>query len=342
MNLKTLIALCLGLAQLATGCIVVGGGGNGGYSSASPGDVTFTWSFVGDTCADHPEIKSIIVDIPGEALQNDGYYPCTANNYPGIVLHNFAGGPYDYNLTAVGYGNETLFTAGGRFVVDGNVRVTVDMMPPGSGSSFAYVAWNFPANSEQNAPNCAQAGVAFVDVSIDGAAATRYNCTAGFGTQGVRTPLLAAGSHTVEMIAVSADEYPYYRFTGGLTTFSNNPIFAEYDLDWAVGGAAIRWHLTDGAVGESCYSSGVNTVYINFKDTNGNWVYGTNGDAQSCDGAPIVYNYLLPGVYRVYVQANGFGGAVYRSNQLNPPTITVNEGDFVDEQMAVTVNVYRQ
>src|SRR5688500_1203197 len=95
MNTKSLFAL-LSVVQLVTGCIVVGGSNR--TPPPLPGDVTFTWSFAGDTCASNPDIHSVIIDIPGERLQNDGVFPCTANNYPGITLHDFAAGPYDFSI----------------------------------------------------------------------------------------------------------------------------------------------------------------------------------------------------------------------------------------------------
>ena len=103
MNFKSLVAILA--LMTSTGC-VIRGGGVPPPPPAQPGDVTFSWSFAGRTCADVPNVKSVVVEIPGETLDNNGVFPCLANNYPGIVLHNFVGGTYSYTLTAVGYGEE--------------------------------------------------------------------------------------------------------------------------------------------------------------------------------------------------------------------------------------------
>ncbi len=334
MKLKVLIAI-LGAVQLTTGCVMVR------QPPPSPGDVTFTWSFAGGGCAENPNIKSVIVTIPGETLANDGVFPCSANNYPGIVLHDFAGGRYDYTLEAVDYSNRTVFGGSGVFTVNGNVRVSLDLTPAGSPSSYAYLTWRFPPNSAANNPTCAQAGVAFVDITIDGDTA-RFNCSEGFKQPGVQTPYLQPGSHSITFVGLSADSYPYYRYNGTLVTRAGDPVSAEYNLAWGVGGAAFKWQLTNGSTGQTCGSSGVTTMSINFKDASGNWVYGGTGDAQDCTAAPIVYSYLQPGTYAVFIEGRGAGGILYRSNGDYPPMVTVQAGQFVGPESAMTVTLLRQ
>jgi hypothetical protein len=179
-----------------------------------------------------------------------------------------------------------------------------------------------------------------VDVSIDGAQSARFACADGFKVPGVQTPYLTAGTHTIEFTALSDSGYPYYRFSGSLQTVSNDPISAEYRLAWAVGGAAVRWELTNGSTGLSCSGAGVTQMNVNFKDSAGNWVYGS-GDLQACDAAPIVYNFLLPGTYRVFISGTGPGGNYY-SNGNNPPTLTVTAGQFVGPESALPVTMWRQ
>ncbi len=339
MNIKTLIAF-LATLQL-TGCIFVsGGGGSPPPPPPKPGDITFTWSFAGLSCNDVPQVKSVVIDIAGQQLQNNGVYPCLANNYPGIVLHDFAGGTYSFTLEAVGYGNERLYSGSGTVTVNGDVRATIDLTPVGGPNSFAYLSWYFPPNSGASNPTCEQAGVTSVDVSIDGAAYLRYSCAAGFNPPGVQSPFLASGNHTIDLVAVSASNYPMYRFTSGLQTTAGAPVAADYGLHWAVGGTAIKWQLTNGTNGYSCSQAGVQTMSINFQDSAGNMVYGTSGDSQLCDAAPIVYSFLKPGTYRVFIRGTGPGGT-YLSNAQTPPTVTVNAAEFPTAQQASTVQLFK-
>ncbi|ATB29616.1 hypothetical protein [Melittangium boletus] len=108
-------------SSLMSGCV---------YSDASdPGDVTFSWSFAGANCAQERRIEQVLVTIPGEALENRGYYPCSINGYDGITLHDFAPGTYDFSLDAIDYDGYYSYRAVGTFTVDGNIVVNVDLTP---------------------------------------------------------------------------------------------------------------------------------------------------------------------------------------------------------------------
>jgi hypothetical protein len=307
-----------------------------------PGDVTLAWTFMGDTCADVPSVKGVRVSIPGEALANDGYYPCQSAGFAGIELHDFHGGAYAYTVTAYGYANETLFVGGGNFVIDGDVRVNVDLTPVGGKTSYAYINWSFPPSSGVSNPSCAQAGVRYVDARIDGGSWTRLDCAAGeLSTSGVKTPLLDPGTHTLELVAVDQYDYPYYRVQGSLTTFASRPVSVEYRLQWAVGGAAVRWELKDGGLVKTCAQAGVQSVAIDFQDAQGNFVYGDGGDVHACDAAPILYNFLKPGTYRVYLRGTGPNGVNFLSNAASPFTFTVTAGVFAGPGDADTVQMFR-
>lgn len=336
MNAKILGAFLL--ASVVSGCVVVKDGGGGGVPPpppAQPGDVTFTWSFSGATCSDVPYVKGVHVEIPGETLQNDGVFPCLANGYPGIVLHDFAPGTYSFTLDALDYSNQIVFQASGTFVVNGDVRATVDLTPVGGPTSYAYLTWRFPANQAAQNPDCNQAGVSFVDVSIDDGAYARFNCADGFVQPGVTTPYLAPGQHRISLRAVNADGYPYYQFDGWLQTFAGNPVGADYQMTWAVGGAGVSWQLTNGSVYQTCQQAGVTDVYVNFRNAQGEYLYPGAGDRQSCAAAPVFYDFLLPGTYSVYVEGHGPGGVVYESNGQSPPVVTVEAGQFPDGSIAV-------
>ena len=328
MNTKTL-GIFLGLATLS-GCVVA----NQPYG----GNVQFTWSFSGLTCSQVPQISSVQVVIPGEQLQNNGVYSCLVANYPGIVLHDFRPGTYNFTIYGLDSTGAALYTGSGTFTVNGDVRVSIDLTPTGAPPSYAYLSWNFPSNSLSTNPNCAQAGVDyavdFVDVQIDGQV-TRYNCVDGMATPGVRTPYLNPGSHQITLSAISQRlSYPLHRFAGTLTTYSGSPISANYGLQWAVGGVAVSWQLSNGAVVQTCGGAGIAVVYTNFQDAGGNLLYAGAGDQQPCTAgyysASISYNYFPPGTYRLYFQGDPPDHVLYRSNFSNPPRVDVVAGQFAN------------
>ncbi|MFZ5471171.1 MAG: hypothetical protein ACOZIN_17250, partial [Myxococcota bacterium] len=318
-----------------------GGGGGGGGGQLQPGEVTFTWSFAGQTCSDVPQVAKVQIRIAGETLQNNGVYSCLTNNYPGIVLQGFVGKTYTFDIDALGTSNEVLYTGSGSFTVNGDTQVTVDLTPAGGSSSVAYLTWRFPPNSLSQNPNCQQAGVTHVDVTIDGVT-TRYTCEQGQTLAGAQTPFLTAGTHVISFVAMDANGYPYYRLTSSLQTVAGNPVFVDYQLAWGVGGVALTWQLTDGQVAHTCASAGVTTMSINFEDAQGNLIYGQNGDPQACNAAPIVYSYLQPGTYRVFIKGTGPGNVLYLSNGTNPPVVTITAGQFPTAQQATSVQLYRQ
>ena len=342
MNIKILGAFLAALTM--SGCIInQSGGGGGGHPPppSHPGDVKFLWSFEGGTCFDVPDVKTVVVNIPGETLQNDGAYPCSIDNVPGIVLHDFAPGTYSFTIDAFDYGDQRIFVGSGTFTVDGDVKVNIDLAAVGGATSYAYLTWNFPGNQASQHPTCSQAGVSFVDVSIDGAGWERFKCQDGFTMPGVTTPYLNAGLHDISLVAVNADGYDYYRFDGMLQTFAGRSVSAEYSLMWAVGGTAISWQLTNGSVAQTCGQAGITTVYVNFEDANGNLVYGEDWDPQNCSGTPVLYSYLKPGTYKVYLDGVGSGSARYESNFDNAPTVTVQPGVFPNGSNPKVVQMFK-
>jgi hypothetical protein len=321
MNIKTLV-LFLSLAGLSS-CVI----DNGPYS----GNVQFTWTFAGLTCSNVPQVASVVINIPGEVLQDNGVYPCMTNNYPGIVLHDFYPGNYSFTIQAVDAYRTVLYAASGSFRVNRDVLVTVDLSPTSAAPSYAYLTWSFPANSVSPNPSCDQAGVDAVDVAIDSGQPQRYACSDGQTQPGVLSVPVSAGTHTISLAASSAavgHSYPYYRLVSMLQT-TTTPVSAAYALRWAVGGVSVQWDIS----GSNC--ANVPTIQVNFRDANGNFLYGTSGDAQGCAGglAPsgaIRYDYLPPGSYALTLQGLGVGGNLYTNTPYPPVTIT--EGFFSDSQ----------
>ncbi|WNG20080.1 hypothetical protein [Cystobacter fuscus] len=356
MNARILLAfLCLTMA--GSGCIIVDRDDDGPccYTPSDPpprptptypGDVMFLWTFgnIGaGRCADVPDVKSIRISIPGETLHNGGVYACNTAGTDGIVLHNFMPRTYSYTLEAVGYDNKVLYRASGDFTVNGNIRVNVNLSPPGGGSSFAYVSWSFEGSTSNSNPNCAQAGVTHVDVRIDNGEWARMACEDGIGGNQVHTPFIAPGTHSIEFVGMNVTNSgatPYYYRSGTLTTQAGSPISVSYTL-WAVGGMSLRWELLDGSVYKTCEQAGVTGVRINMRDrVTGKLVYGEEGDAKACTGAPILYKYLRPGDYDVIIKGMS-GSQVTYSNLNNPPVLTVKAFVQKGEADAYTVNLYR-
>ncbi|MFN0061960.1 MAG: hypothetical protein ACKVPX_05535 [Myxococcaceae bacterium] len=330
--------------MMSSGCLWLDDGGGYGYDSLrAPGDVTFTWSFVNGYCEDRPEVRDVRVVIPGQVLENNGVFPCNVNGYPGIRLYDFDGGGYSYTVEAHGWNGALLYSANGGFVVDGSVSVNVDLMPFGVAPSYAYLYWSFPPNAASSNPSCAQAGITFVDVTIDGDT-LRYTCEAGQVAEGALTDYLNPGLHNIDLVAVDLDGYPYYAAQSTLTTLRNQPVSADYALDWAVGGAAVRAQLYLGSRPVSCASAGYPTLAVNFADAQGNLLYGPSGDlgadgqGYAC-GDSVVYWFLPPGTYRVVMDAVGPSGAYVSAG--NAPFVTVVAGVFRDASQAVTVPLYR-
>jgi hypothetical protein len=334
MNKKLLLAF-LAVLQVTTGCVIHGGGGHG-----NPGNVTFTWSFYGAGCTENPSVARVVITIPGETLQNGGSYPCSSNNYPGIVLHDFAPGTYNYTIDALGYSNERLFTSSGTFAVNGDVRVTIDLTPVGSPASYAYLNWRFPANSSSSNPDCVSAGVTDVEVDIDGYIQS-FRCVEGKSSPGARTVLLNPGVHDIRFRAMDSSGYVYYSYAGTLTTSAGSPSFQEYTFNWAVGGAVVRWQLTSSNY--SCTSAGITDIAINFRNVATQAVLWGNYDnpatwaIKPCSAGYWNFPFLPPGTYQIYIKGSGPGGGAYYSNGSVPPQTTINAGVFPPDTAAQLV-----
>jgi hypothetical protein len=347
MNAKLLTAF-LGLAVLAPGCVVATDDchecDDGYTDTLHSGDVNFTWTFAGRFCEQVPDIHGVQITIPGESLENGGYYPCNTAGYDGIVLHDFVPGSYTFTLEGVNQFNDVTYTASGTFRVDGDVRVSVDLTPVGAPSSYAYLYWTLPAANGYARPSCYQAGVTDVWVRIDDTWGS-FSCADGMGEHGVLTEYLEPGVHEIEIIAggytgYGDETFALSHYVGTLQTFNGKPVFADYSL-WAVGTAAMRWQpYTSGGAKLSCADAGLTKVSINVKDASGQFIYAGSGLELGCNEAPVTLNYLLPGTYSVYMQATGPGGT-FLSSASNPKRFTVTAYEQVPPSAAFEVPLYR-
>jgi hypothetical protein len=320
MNLRLLFAfLCV--AAFSTGCIIHQEDNDSCCHTpprpAQPGDVTFLWTFANLRCDEVRDVYGVNITIAGEQLHNDGRYACTTAGVDGITLHDFVPGSYPFKIQGVDYRGVVMFEATGTFVIDGDARVNVDLMPVGNPTSYALLNWRFPGNQ-----SCAAAGITSVDVTIDEQSKT-FPCFEGQSASGVQSPPLAPGEHFIEFIARDSAGRPLYYFNGGLVTQAYRPSNHLYDL-YAVGGASISWKFNDGSVNFDCAQADpANNLQIgvNFLDTNTNqWVYGALGDWHLCRSKPILYSFLKPGTYKISLQTT-ISGTRYCSNPAIAPVL---------------------
>jgi hypothetical protein len=334
MNSRLLVAF-LALAAVIPGCVIHDN------SPEYPGDVTFRWTFGGLRCDEDRDIKGVNIVIPGEHLQNDGFYPCQANGFDGIVLHDFVPGVYSFTIEGVSYDNEQLYLASGTFRVDGDVTVSVDLTPTGSPPSFAYVSWLFPANTSSPSPNCAQAGVSSVDVRVNDGEWSRIDCARGHGANSIQTPYLEPGEHSLEFVALDRNALPIYYYSGLIVTQSGAPTSHTASM-WAIGGASIKWDIVANSSTLTCSQARIDEVRINFRDAFTNeLVYGIFGDGHGCNDAPVVYEFLRPGRYQVEIYARAADGREYWSPD-NGPFIEVVAHQFPGPNSALLVPIFRQ
>jgi len=190
----------------------------------APGNVTLVWTLYGRSCFENPNIQYVRVTIPGEALQNNGYYPCSSNGSDGVVLYDFAPGSYSFVADAIDYNGAIIFSGGGTFVVDGDTGVSVDLTPVGFRPSWARLSWSGPDGSFAVA--CHR-----VQLEIDDDMPVSFPCADGLDALGVRSPLMAAGEHTVTLTALREDGTVLSRKKSTLTTADGKPVSASYSFE---------------------------------------------------------------------------------------------------------------
>lgn len=276
------------------------------------GDVTFLWTLQGQRCSDQPQVKGVNIRIPGERLANSGRYACSTGGVDGITLHDFRPGTYNYELDAVGYQNEVLYTASGTFVINGDARVTVDLMPYGSPSSYATLSWSFPNNI-----SCYKAGVRDVEIIIDNSQDLRalVACEDGTGGKYIETPALEPGEHSIEFFGLDSSGRVLFHTVSGFVTLANAPNDHHFTLKPVVGKLALSWTFSNdgGQTAISCAEAGVQELSVDFQDSTGKWVYNGDGIVGPCHPPGNVFD-LAPGRYRISIFATGAGGALYRSS----------------------------
>ncbi len=298
-------------------------------------NLTVLWTFGGRHCADVPSVSKVTLDIAGVALANNGVFNCSPAGADGITLTNFAPGNYPFTIQATNSAGTLLYSASGTFVVlVTDVNAAVDLAPVAGQPAFAYVSWTFPANSLSSTPNCTQAGVTKVVVTVDNGQGQLFTCSdglAGGSSPGVLVTS-TAGNHTIDVAASDDNGFYYYRKVSALPPlFVGGSVAAQYALEWNVGSLPLRWTFNSGGVNRDCAYVGATQVKIDLKDSSGNYVYGTAGSTVPCSTSGVMgtaFPYLYPDTYQVYIQAVGSGSILYKSNLTSPPTVTVTAGAF--------------
>lgn len=312
-------ALAVALAVAASGCIF------NSTTPASPGDVTFRWTFAGKTCAQTPEVSRIVIEMPGQTLSNNGVYNCETAGVAGIKLLNFRGGSYQYVVSAQNNTGLVIYQASGTVRVDGNVDVNVNLTTTNNTTYGAYVSWALPAGT----PVTCQYIYA-VDVSIDGAMPSVHNCVDGFGSNAVYFTGLTPGAHTIEISA--RDQAGLFYYSTGRVSFNvqtNNQGSAQtFSLLWLVGSVPVRWTFSNGTATLNCAQAGVSQVQVTLRDSQQQDTNFTVNCQDNTGAQATQIPYVYYGNYSLYVQATGAGNVLYRSNFNAPATVTVQAGVF--------------
>lgn len=311
-----------------------------------PGNVNFTWSLAGRTCAENTHIAEIRIRIPGESLATGGIYPCAPNGTMGIILHDFRGGNYSYTIEAVDHMGVVRYDASGTFRVDGTIAVHADLV---GAQGLVDFFWSFPPSGVNEYPSCAQAGAAYVQIFLDGApvefevnggvllldiggvSEPVIPCHLGTSQQGFRVELPHAGVHQLEIYAMDETGYAYYSHVGTVSAWSGGVAVWDEELSWAVGTAAVDWDLIVGGIARTCAEAGVVEVSVNFADQYG-LLYGEyieDGPVFDCREYGMYNEFLPAGRLDVYVAGLDATGLVtFLSDEVEPPSLVVEAGYF--------------
>jgi hypothetical protein len=260
-----------------------------GESGASPatGDMTFLWSFDGQTCAQAAQVRLLRISIVGpygsEPLDDleDGY-PCRGEGVDGIALRAFRAGSYTFTLDALDASGQALYTAtGSAFVQSGvNVRVPVTLHSV-SQRGLVKISWTFGPDQRP----CARAGivskagivgpegVSEVIVRVDGEVAQSFPCADASSSEGGDL-WLDEGTHQLQLdgaIARGGEKQTWYSVSRSLTLgaeaiASRQPTPLSVTLD-VVAAQAIFVPVADAqGAAFSCATAGVSVLLAQVVD----------------------------------------------------------------------------
>jgi len=314
----------------------------------APGNIFVSWSFSGASCAQTPAVASVTVTIPNDPVPIvPNVFPCSAGDVGSALgIYNFNPGSYTVSVTAQDVNGTVIFTGSTTAVVNGDVYVTVNLTPVGSGNNGIYLSWVFDAPVGTYSPPCTASTSSDPDrmdsvaLYVDGAnsAAQTYDCSAGSGTAQVTTPDLTPGTHTVQLVAYQqTPQFQSVPFAQTdpvqVTVVANNPASQTLTFHWLVGGVGVARTFPGNP--NAC-SNGVASVTVSFGGTDG---YDSAGNACT---APVVPFKHLPATAAVTYP---LGVNAYGSPPATPlysgsvAAVTIRPGYFYDGTTATLVTV---
>lgn len=346
-SLNPLAAVVL-VSVLSSGCIIVGGG-----NSNLAGDITVVWSFNGQPCMFVPQVQTVRVRIPGAQLENNGVYPCMQNNVAGITLHNFRGGRYDVSVEGLDATGRVVYAGSTNVVVNGNVSVTVNLLPQAGATGSALISWVFPGNlaCNQLGDVAGNRAVSRVSVSIDGATPQAVDCARG--NQTAANPqaaitidnLTGGAQHTIDLIATDSTGFAYLRATNSVTVNPGGSVANTFQMQWIVGSLPLRWTFLNNGVTLTCQQANVTSVFVNFRnqqtqryvfaDMQGNPTAGQQVPCTSPNNVQgTFFPYIEAGNYEVYLQAPITGNSyTYQTGRTGTvPVLQVQAGVFAQSE----------
>lgn len=300
--------------------------------AAQPGDISFRWNFGGRACTQVPEVTRVVVEIPGQTLQNGGVYNCSEGGADGIRLLNFRAGSYDYVISGQNAVGLVIYQASGTVRVNGNVDVNVTLNQT-SNATGVYVSWVLPAGTTVNCQS-----LAAVDVAIDGATTpSTFACADGLSPAAVFVPGLSAGTHTIEISARDSTGLFFYSTRNTFQASVGQSTAQTFTLQWIVGSLPLRWTFSNGTSTLNCAQAGVSTMQVTLRNAQGDNTFEVPCQTGVTQGYQVPYVYW--GDYSLFLQAVGAGNLLYRSNFNAPATVTVTAGVFpqVDSSTPLTL-----
>jgi hypothetical protein len=344
-------ALIVGVA--GSGCIING-------TQGFRGDITVLWSFNGQSCVFVPQVQSVRVIIPGAVLENNGLYPCLVNNTAGITLRNFRPGPYTVTVEGLDVAGRVIYQGTQQVVVNGDVAVSINLVPTGGATGGALVSWVLPQNLR-----CNQVGDAATNrtattalVRVDNGQPQTFPCSQGNQAENpaaaVTIANLAGGvTHTVDIQITDQTGFTYLRAVNSLSVVPGGSVAATFQPQWVVGSLPIQWTFFNQGLQISCAQAFVDFVFVNFRDQQtGLWVFADQaGNPTAGQQVPCVnsnnrqgtfFPYLPAANYEVSLQAQvrmSAGNYTYQSGRAGQvPVVQVQAGVFAQsEQMGQVV-----
>lgn len=249
--------------------------------SAAPGNLLVYWTFPNGMSCASAGASSVVINIPGEQLQNAGIFPCVTNGVQGIQLNNFAPGTYQVSVTAQDSYGHPLYQGGGNATVNGDTQVTIGLVQTQGSIATLQLRWSF-LDASNVAHTCAAAGIQNVTVTLGSYAPITVPCDYQ-GIDGADFQYLATGVYEVILSALDATNTPQFTYDQNIavaapTTTANVqlvPLNGSWDLSYNLANAA------------SCAIAGVAQVSLSVKDSAGNEISGiAPGTRYSCQDNP--------------------------------------------------------